>query len=278
MPAREAAPRVIINADDFGMSRGINAGVARAYNEGVLTSTTALANCLRESDAVLLDSLTPSPRVADLKKPPLGVGLHLNLTQGVKLSDHDRDIVMFTKPTPQKGSVWQEHFGQFSRQSVAVEFFEQDKKFRKRLNRTPDHLDSHHSALSYMEDVYVAFGKDNNLPLRPTAIFSENPPGDMGEFVVDRTFPKRAREQGIKTVDSLSMQYFYHERNPEEAFIRDLAKVKPGETKEFMVHPSVDDEWGWWRTKDLKMLTSDKVIQAVQDLGIELTTYGQAAS
>ena len=36
--------RVIINADDFGLSPGVSRGILRAFREGVLTSTTMLAN------------------------------------------------------------------------------------------------------------------------------------------------------------------------------------------------------------------------------------------
>ena len=35
---------VIINADDFGYSPAVNAGIIKAYEDGILTSTTLMAN------------------------------------------------------------------------------------------------------------------------------------------------------------------------------------------------------------------------------------------
>ena len=36
--------RLIINADDFGLSPGVNRGIVEAFREGILTSTTMLVN------------------------------------------------------------------------------------------------------------------------------------------------------------------------------------------------------------------------------------------
>ena len=35
---------LILNADDFGLTRGVNEGIIRAYSDGVLTSATLMAN------------------------------------------------------------------------------------------------------------------------------------------------------------------------------------------------------------------------------------------
>lgn len=60
----------IFNADDFGISRGVNQAIAKAYHEGILNSTSVMINLNFVKEA------------AELKKdmPDLKVGLHLNLT------------------------------------------------------------------------------------------------------------------------------------------------------------------------------------------------------
>ncbi len=68
--------RVIINADDFGFSPGITDGILRAHREGIVTSTTIAANMPSAADAV--------KRLAEA--PNLGVGVHLNVSQGPPLS------------------------------------------------------------------------------------------------------------------------------------------------------------------------------------------------
>ena len=46
--------KLIINADDFGYSSGVNAGIMKAYQEGVLTSTTLMGNMPGAKEAVRL--------------------------------------------------------------------------------------------------------------------------------------------------------------------------------------------------------------------------------
>jgi hopanoid biosynthesis associated protein HpnK len=64
--------QLILNADDFGMTYGVNEGIVRAHREGVLTSTTLMANGRAFADAV--------KKAAE--NPKLGVGCHLVLVGG----------------------------------------------------------------------------------------------------------------------------------------------------------------------------------------------------
>ncbi len=70
---------LIVNADDFGFSPAVNAGIVRAHREGILTSATLLANAPAFEEAVGLAR----------EHPGLGVGLHLNLVRGRALSPGD---------------------------------------------------------------------------------------------------------------------------------------------------------------------------------------------
>ena len=63
---------LIVNADDFGMSPGINRAVLEAHRSGIVTSTSLLANGAAFEEAVAAARATPA----------LGVGVHVNLTQG----------------------------------------------------------------------------------------------------------------------------------------------------------------------------------------------------
>ena len=71
MPAR-----LILNADDFGLTRGINRAIAELHVEGALTSATLMANGPAFEDAVAVARAQPG----------LGVGCHIVLTDGVPLS------------------------------------------------------------------------------------------------------------------------------------------------------------------------------------------------
>jgi hopanoid biosynthesis associated protein HpnK len=63
---------LVVNADDFGLTESVNRGILEAHTRGILTSTTILANGAAFDSAVALARQAPG----------LGVGVHLNLTEG----------------------------------------------------------------------------------------------------------------------------------------------------------------------------------------------------
>lgn len=64
--------RLIVNADDFGITEGTNRAILDAHRAGIVTSTSLLANGYAFDHAVELARQYPS----------LGVGVHLTLTEG----------------------------------------------------------------------------------------------------------------------------------------------------------------------------------------------------
>ena len=66
------APRLIINADDFGLTPGINRAIAELHQARVLTSATLMATGPAFDDAVAIARANPT----------LGVGCHIVLTDG----------------------------------------------------------------------------------------------------------------------------------------------------------------------------------------------------
>ena len=72
--------RLIINADDFGLTRGINRAILELHQAGAVTSATLMANGPAFDDAVSIA----------LANPTLGVGCHIVLTDGTPLSHPQR--------------------------------------------------------------------------------------------------------------------------------------------------------------------------------------------
>ena len=72
--------RVIITADDFGLSPEVNEAVERAHREGVLTAASLMAGERAAAGAV----------EAARRSPGLAVGLHLTLTDGAPLLPPER--------------------------------------------------------------------------------------------------------------------------------------------------------------------------------------------
>jgi predicted glycoside hydrolase/deacetylase ChbG (UPF0249 family) len=71
---------LIINADDFGLTRGINRAILELHQAGAVTSATLMANGPAFDDAVSIA----------LANPTLGVGCHIVLTDGTPLSHPER--------------------------------------------------------------------------------------------------------------------------------------------------------------------------------------------
>src|SRR5579863_3360998 len=63
---------LIVNADDLGWTAGVNRGIAEAHRNGIVTSTSLLANGGAFANGVK----------AAGELPGLGVGVHLNLSDG----------------------------------------------------------------------------------------------------------------------------------------------------------------------------------------------------
>src|ERR1035438_1607574 len=66
---RPCVRRLIVNADDFGLSPSVNEAVIRAHREGILTSASLMVNEPGFDEAVKLAK----------ENPGMGVGLHLSL-------------------------------------------------------------------------------------------------------------------------------------------------------------------------------------------------------
>ncbi len=71
--------RLVINADDFGLTPGVNRGIAETWGCGVVTSTTLMANGAAFQHAIEMLTVSAPP------SSKLGVGCHLVLVDGVPL-------------------------------------------------------------------------------------------------------------------------------------------------------------------------------------------------
>lgn len=70
--------KIIFNADDFGLSKGVNLGIMESFNNGVVRSTTILPNSMQFDDALKL-----------AKNTELKIGVHLVLTSGKSFAKHN---------------------------------------------------------------------------------------------------------------------------------------------------------------------------------------------
>ncbi|QHZ48785.1 chitin disaccharide deacetylase [Bacillus sp. NSP9.1] len=147
--------KLIINADDFGYSRGVNYGIIDAHKLGILTSATLMTNMPGAGHAARLAR----------ESPELGVGVHLVLTCGRPLLPGHRTIV------DARGNFRDLAFYQGAYTIDADEVYDEWKaQIEKCLafGLEPDHLDSHHHINRYpqISEVFLALAKEYRLPVR----------------------------------------------------------------------------------------------------------------
>lgn len=146
--------KVIFNSDDFGYSYGVNYGIVDAYQRGILTSTTLMANMPGFEHAVRLKK----------ELPDLGVGVHLTLTCGKPLLNNVHTLTENGNFKPL--SFYQQPF-QIDLQQLYQEWNAQIQKVY-RAGIVPTHLDSHHHTHTFgdNQEVVIALAKKYDLPVR----------------------------------------------------------------------------------------------------------------
>jgi predicted glycoside hydrolase/deacetylase ChbG (UPF0249 family) len=81
-------PRLIVNADDFGLTSGVNRAIIELHQAGVLTSTTLMANAAASDESIELA----------LANPTLGVGCHIVLVDGTPVLSPRQDVPNLANP------------------------------------------------------------------------------------------------------------------------------------------------------------------------------------
>lgn len=85
--------RLIINADDFGLTAGVNRAIVELHRRGTLTSTTLMAHASATEAAIDLAVATPM----------LGIGCHVVLVDGESVLPSTK-LPLLTDPAQTKGS------------------------------------------------------------------------------------------------------------------------------------------------------------------------------
>jgi predicted glycoside hydrolase/deacetylase ChbG (UPF0249 family) len=284
---------LIFNADDFGLSERVTEAILEAHRDGVVTSTTTTAN---------MPAVEYAARCAT-ECPKLGVGVHLNLTEGFPLSAPQAvpDLVTadgrFRGPTDQPRGLVR---GRDALPQVEAEFAAQVGRLVD-LGVRPTHLDSHHHicrmpvAMRAMVRVARAFGID--AVRTNTGYFWTNPGAPPAARAA--CFVKNLRvshRRGAHWLNHLWLRHVCRLRTPDrklvprrlvpavadpvEQMIRVLEGLPAG-VSEIAFHPGYGDladddspEMAERRRQDLAVATDPRVADAVQRHGIERIHFG----
>lgn len=175
-----AARWLIVNADDLGLSAGVNAGIAEAHERGVVTSASLM---------VRADAATAAVALAH-EQPGLAVGLHLDVAEW-RFEDGEW-LLSYERCDPVDAA------------AVEAECRGQVDAFRQLTGRDPTHLDSHqHTHMSEpVASVAARLAAELKVPLRDRGIRYEG--GFYGQSGKGEPYPEGIEpEHLIELIEAL---------------------------------------------------------------------------
>lgn len=274
-----AGARLIVHADDFGLSEAVNRGVLAAHENGIVTSTSIMAGGDAFAHAVALAKSHPS----------LDVGVHLTLTEQRPVADSVPSLV-------DGQGRFAPHAAQFAlrylRGSVALadvraELAAQIRRVREH-GIAPSHLDGHQHVhvLPGVAGVVAELARENGI--RAVRVPAERVHGYM---FGDLSRLKRVAEQlavgalaglsplaPLRRVDRF-VGFYFGGRLTEQNLRTVLMRLPRRATVELMCHPGLDDpsgthaDWGYSWAAETAALSSPAIRGLLAERGVQLIGY-----
>ena len=288
---------LIVNADDLGWTDGVNRGIVEAFQHGIVTSTSLLANGAAFAGGV----------EAARSAPGLGVGVHLNLSDGPPVADRETVTSLLNNDGefvggPESLLLRRARRG-LSLAEVENEWDAQIQKVRD-AGISPTHLDGHKHVhmLPGLFEIALKLAKRHDIGAIRVSLEAsslrvalssgskQNAGVVMKQGVQARglkLLARDAREQagraGISTADYFCgiAQTGELTREGMEQFVKSL----PEGTTELMCHPGYADaalqktptRLQDSRQTELQILTDTGIRNLVASMGIRLIDYGLIA-
>ena len=284
--------RLIINADDFGLTPGVNRGIVEAHREGVVTSSTLMANGPAFDHAVELARSLPG----------LPVGCHVVLVDGYSLLGSRQIPTLIGRHDGQ----FEESLGSFACRAVAgrLDADQIEAEVTAQIRRLQaagiavSHLDAHKHThilprilrpmLKAAQACGVGAVRNPFGPLRFSMLVGR--PRLWKQYgklkVLQRLagkFRRMVAEAGIATTDGTVG--VVATGSMDDRLLRHILQTLPQGTWELVCHPGHNDaDLRQVRTRlkesravELRLLTSSRARQALERSGIELISYRDLA-
>ena len=273
---------MIINADDFGYTRGVTRGIVEAFHAGAISSATLLANMPAFDDAIL---------AVRNGAAALGVGVHINLVQGRPLAR------VPTLTDARTGSfhslpvlIARALSGRIDPDEVGAECDAQIAAVRL-AGVHVTHLDSHmhtHALPPLWPAIAAAAVRGGVQAMRWPAESMHTTPlpaSRLASNVLVALSWKAVRRTAspLRFPDHFIGMSLQGGRNVERKLVRAFDRLEAG-TTELMMHPghtdadlaSMDD-YTWQRERELAALTAPMVQDRLHEGGIQLVDFGALA-
>jgi hopanoid biosynthesis associated protein HpnK len=278
--------QLIVNADDFGLTPGVNRGILRAFQDGIVTSASLLVTGSAFEEAVELAR----------QNPELDVGLHLTLVeeQAILGPEALRTLVDETGRFPSTSGQFfrRAFFGSINWAEVEREIAAQIARYRKTGLRL-SHLNSH----QHLHMFPPVFQIVRRLTRDMDDVWIRNPAGPWRKSPDVRM--KRWVQQVGLNLTCLSARALHGSPFPQmpdgmygfEASgyltpraLGQILRNIPDGLYELICHPGEDDadtrrrysHWGYRWAQELEALTAPEARWVLREQEIVLTSFMRA--
>lgn len=240
--------KLIVNADDFGLTHGVTRGILDAMDHGIVTSTTMMVNTPGTEEAARI--------VRD--RPGLAAGLHINISLGLPLTDCPsllRDG-RFVKPV-----ILGEASG-YSEEDLDRELRAQYRRFVSLTGRKPTHIDSHlyaHQKYPEVSRAVCRLAQQEGLPVRDAQT------GQFPRVYFQGSFKVKPGQTPADLKKKLTLL---------------LEEMREQPAAELMVHPGWMDDWlrenssyNTQRAMEHQVLTDPAVIARLEEADVHLVNF-----
>lgn len=280
----DARIRLVVNADDFGMTAEISRGIVRAHREGVVTSASLLGNCV--------DLDTTRALLAEV--PDLGVGVHLALIGGRPISD-PKSVPSLTDGAGAGADTFLARSSDFVARWMRnqIDPREVEREFDAQIERarsagvTPDHLDTHHH-LGFLPAIGQAMesaARRHGIPgirslfEKPTLSWVADPVRGLEAGLLTGLGWLARRRMGMLRHGPQSWGFVESGHLDEVRILEIIGRLGPG-AHELICHPAESDlvarDAGgrvYSGAEELAALCSDRVRDALRRRGINLCRW-----
>ncbi len=228
-----ASKYLIVNADDFGQSTGINRGIIEAHERGVVTSASLMVRWPAASDAAQYAR----------EHPELSVGLHLDFGEWIYRDNEWKPLYEVVSADDQI--------------EVVSEISNQLVRFRSLMGREPTHIDSHqHVHLREpVRSVLTAVANDLRVPLRSC----DSEARYVGDFYGQTA-------EGMSLPEAISVDGLIGILRELPNGISELG-CHPGYAD------GLDTMYKSERTEEIRVLCDAQIKEAIGAMGIELCSF-----
>lgn len=269
------AGQLIVNADDFGLSESVSRGILQAHLQGILTSTTFMAN------------FPWAPEMAPLLAgaPKLGVGVHLNLTTGAPILPPEQVPTLVAEDGRFSKSLVR-LFTRADAAEVRSEWAAQIERAISLLDRHPTHLDTHRYLQAHPQFTAVLIDLARTYKIPAVRCLHPGPELNLGQMMASWNPLRIVVERALRRSADATLQSGL--RCPAVILAGDfdagllLAKLERvgNRVAELVCHPGLVDDrlrslssMQEHREEELAALTSPAARRKVEELGISLISF-----